>query len=185
MCPKTPLRSSFRTHGNFIGTTLTLQKDTPIGSLFSAFQMDRLVKNVSKKTLELYETAWKFFGPSLEAIQPQSKQRLGEREERALLTGCKLAIAKAKMLSREISPVSINIYVRVMNTFFNHLYEERILQNKIKLPLVEQPTGDRREIFTDAEIETFKAFKPKTFNQKRAHSIGLLCWTLVSASQRP
>lgn len=139
--------------------------------------MDRLVKNVATKTLILYETAWKFFGPQWDKVSVNLKLKLKgearEREERRLIDSCKISMAKAKIEGRKISPVSINIYIRVANTFFSFLREENIIQSKLKLPYIEQPTGDRREIFRDDEVTKFQGFRPRTFNQKRAHTIGL------------
>jgi integrase/recombinase XerD len=151
------------------------QKVSQIGDLYSTFQMDRLVKNVSVKTLELYETAWKFFGQEWDRqkLNLKSKGAEREREELRLLESCKISIAKAKLSGRKLSPVSQNIYIRVANTFFNFLHEEGIFKSKLKLTFIEQPTGDRREIFLDEEVIKFQAFKPRTFNQRRVHTIGL------------
>ncbi|HLG95601.1 MAG TPA: tyrosine-type recombinase/integrase [Bryobacteraceae bacterium] len=151
------------------------RKASQIGELYSTFQMDRLVKNVSVKTLELYETAWKFFGPEWDhqKLNLKTKGEAREREELRLLESCKISIAKAKLSGRKLSAVSQNIYIRVANTFFNFLHEEDIFKAKLKLAFIEQPTGDRREIFRDEEVIKFQAFKPRTFNQRRVHTIGL------------
>lgn len=150
-------------------------KESQIGYLYTTFQMDRLVKNVSEKTLILYETAWKFFAPTLDRLKLnlRLKGEALEREEGVLMNSCQIAIAKAKLEQRKISPVSINIYIRVINTFFNFLRETKIIKTNLKLKYVEQPSGQRRELFRDAEVLKFQNFKPKTFNQKRAWAIGM------------
>jgi site-specific recombinase XerD len=153
-----------------VETTFNLQKESPIGSLFAGFQADRLVKNVSHKTMSLYETAWKFFAEGLDTLTVNEK---GMCDERMLLYASKLAIAQAKLKKRDISPVSINIYIRVLNTFFNYLHDEKVLTNKVKLPYMEEPTGDRREIFRDDEVARYIQFRPRTFNQKRVWCIGM------------
>ena len=106
--------------------------------------MDRLVKNVSLKAMELYETVWKFFGPEWDHLKLNLKGKGEERqrEEQIFLNSCKISLAKAKLSGRKISPVSQNIYIRVANTFFNFLFEEGIFKSKLKLPFIEEPAGD-------------------------------------------
>ncbi|MGA2135695.1 MAG: tyrosine-type recombinase/integrase [Bryobacteraceae bacterium] len=155
---------------NWIDLKLAGEKPSKIGVLFSSFEMDRLVKNVSPKTLNIYESAWAFFGPVLDRMLVPDDRKLNGRE---LLSHSKVAIAQAKMQGRKISPVSINIYIRVLNTFFNYLQDEGRSSEKTKLAYQEQPTGDRREFFRDDEVLKFQQFRPKTFNQKRAWCIGM------------
>jgi hypothetical protein len=85
--------------------------------------MDRLVDNVSvHKTLELYENAWKFFGPELAKVKLITSDRKGkplagdarQRSERVILDAMKVARAKAKLTGKAITATSINIYGRVM-----------------------------------------------------------------------
>jgi integrase/recombinase XerD len=147
------------------------QKDSQIGELFTTFQMDRLVNNVSAKTLELYENSWKFFGPELDKIRLDTQNKKGEarqRAERVLVDAMKVARAKARLEDRPITTISINIYGRVQNTFLNYLKAEGIIVNQFKLEPLEEETGQRRKFFTDAEITALQNFRPKTFNQTRA-----------------
>lgn len=138
--------------------------------------MDRLVNNVSAKTLELYENAWKFFGPELSRVKLDLKNKEGaerQRAERVLLDAMKVARAKAKLQERAITPISINIYGRVMCTFLNFLKGEGIVVNHFTLEPIEEETGQRREFFRDDEITKIQNFRPKSFNQTRAWTIAM------------
>jgi hypothetical protein len=100
------------------------RKESQLGNLFTTFQMDRLVSGVSPKTLELYENAWKFYGPELDKIRVNFRSVKGNTrlkgdalklEERVIVDNIKITIAKAKLGGRKISGLSINIYSRQMN----------------------------------------------------------------------
>jgi site-specific recombinase XerD len=152
------------------------QKISQLGDLFSTFQMDRLVNNVSPKTLELYENAWEFFGPDLDKIRFDLKGKKGDdlmKAERVVLDTLKLARAKAKLEERAITPISINIYGRVMNTFLRFLQSEGIFTNRFVLEPLQEETGDRREFFRDDEILKLQNYRPKSFNQIRAWTIAM------------
>jgi integrase/recombinase XerD len=152
------------------------KKTSPVGDLFTTFQMDRLVNNVSAKTLELYENSWKFFGLDLDTVRLDLKNKKGDdlmRAERVVLDSLKLARAKAKLQERAITPISINIYGRVMNTFLHFLHKEGIFTNRFVLEPLQEETGDRREFFRDDEILKLQNYRPKSFNQTRAWTIAM------------
>lgn len=138
--------------------------------------MDRLVKNVSPKTLELYEMAWKFFGPQLDTVKLDTKGKKGDarqKAERVLVDAMQISRAMAKLKKRKITANSINIYGRVMCSFLNFLTAEGIISNKFTLKPLEEVTGQRREFFGDTEVTAIQSFRPKSFNQTRAHTIAL------------
>lgn len=133
--------------------------------------MDRLVNNVSAKTLELYENSWKVFGPELDKVRLDTQNKTGElrqKAERVLVDAMKTARAKARLEERSITTISINIYGRVQNTFLNFLKAEGIIVNQFKLEPLAEETGQRRKCFSDDEITALQNFRPKTFNQTRA-----------------
>jgi integrase/recombinase XerD len=154
-------------------------KTSQIGDHYSTFQFAKLIDNVSPKTLELYENAWKFFGPELDKVKLVTTDTKGKRlkgdelmrSERVVLDAMKVARVKAVMSKRKISPLSINIYGRVMQTFLNWLKSEGILTNSFVLPPLETETGDRRECFREDEVTKFHKYKPTSFNQIRAWTI--------------
>ena len=55
------------------------------------------------------------------------------RTERVVLDTLRLARAKAKLLERAITPISINLYGRVMKTFLRFLQTEGIVTNRFVL----------------------------------------------------
>ncbi len=153
------------------------QKLSQVGDLFTTFQMDRLVNNVSAKTLELYENSWKFFGPDLDTVRLDLKNKKGDdlmKAERVVLDTMKLARAKAKLQERAITPISINIYGRVMNTFLRFLQTEGIFTNRFVLEPLQEETGDRRgssSVMTKSSSS--RDYRPKSFNQSRAWTIAM------------
>ena len=137
--------------------------------------MDRLVKNVSFKTLERYENSWKFFGPDLDKVRFGLNGKKGDdlmKAEAVVLDTLKLTRAKAKLQERAITPISINIYGRVMNTFLRFLHTERTFTNRFVLEPLREETGDRRKFFRDDEITKLQNYRPKSFNLKKAVTKG-------------
>jgi integrase/recombinase XerD len=79
----------------------------------------------------------------------------------------------ARKADKPIAPTSINIYGRVMNSFLNWMHAEEILKFKWKLTPIKEQTGQRRKVFNDQDVEAFIKYRPTSFNQTRAHTLGL------------
>jgi integrase/recombinase XerD len=157
------------------------RKESQIGDLYTIFQTGRLVENVSYKTLELYENAWKFFGPDLDNVKLVTTNANGKplagdarrNSERVVLDAMKVARAKARLSGRAISATSVNIYGRVMCTFLNFLKTEGILTNHFKLEPITEETGLKRKWFREDEVTKLQKFRPNTFNKTRAWTIAM------------
>ena len=128
--------------------------------------MERHFQRVSPKTLECYENAYKFFAPVLNTLELELANPFNP--------GYALQDALQKRVETELrshdplSPTSINIYGRVMNSFLHWRYGK-----EYRLRPVKEPTGERRQIFTDQEVERLIKYKPKSFNQLRAWTIAI------------
>jgi site-specific recombinase XerD len=153
------------------------EKPGHFGRLFQRFEdVKDAQENVAPKTMEVYENTWKFFSPAFEEDSdpyqaPPTSQKDKERKIFDRLQG---QIVKRKRSDKPVSPVSVNIYSRAMNTFLRWLKEE---ENEfqylwqLKKQIVE--TGDTREIFREDEVTKIRLYKPTSFNQRRAHTIAL------------
>lgn len=148
-----------------------------------------IAENVAVKTVEVYENTWKFFGKRLEALKldpdgsPVKRANgriyvLGriaeEAEERKILHAISEAVADRQFSEHPVSPITVNIYKRVLNTWLRWLYEhDKSLRTLLQTPLQKEENGNRRRIFTDTEVTTLQLYKPKSFSQIRAHAIAL------------
>ena len=156
-------------------------KPGDIGMWFNRFMLERRFQRVSPKTLECYENSYKFFAPVLDTLKINFNDPKGNRwtgpslqfREEALSDALKDKVESELRSAHSLSPTSINIYVRVMNTFLNWLVAEKIFENKFRLRPVKEPTGERRQVFTDDEVERLIKYKPKSFNQHRAWTIAI------------
>ena len=85
------------------------------------------------------------------------------------------AIDERQSGPRPVSPITINLYLRVVNTFLRWLrVEDEYLQFPWKVKELEVPTGDRREIFSDDDVLALQKYKPASFSQTRAWTIAML-----------
>lgn len=91
---------------------------------FLRFQGEKRIKHVSYKTLEVYENAWKFFGSHLETFGqmtstdadfdgPANRRQWEKRIVHLIHT----AIAERQESENPVSPLTVNVYLRVINTF--------------------------------------------------------------------
>jgi len=153
------------------------EKPGYFGRLFQRFMDYKdAQEGVSQKTLEIYESAWKFFAPGLaEDNDPfQAPPTSQKDKEKKIIEGLQRVILERKRRIPPTSNTTINIYTRCINTFLRWLYEyddELTFPWKLKKQIVE--TGDTRDIFTDDEVTKIRFYKPATFNQRRAQMIGL------------
>ena len=78
---------------------------------YSQFTQEKqYLQNVSPATVEGYQWAWKAFEPVLAG--------------RASVTKADIASHVAELNGRGLSPVTINTYLRSLNTFFRWMHEE-------------------------------------------------------------
>ena len=128
--------------------------------------MDRHFQRVSPKTLECYENAYKFFAPVLNTLELELVNPFnpGHSLQEALQKRVEIELRSDDPLS----PTSINIYVRVMNSFLHWGYGK-----EYRLRSVKAPTGEHRQIFTDEEVARLIKYKPTSFNQVRAWTIAI------------
>jgi hypothetical protein len=102
-----------------------------LGEAFTRFEIDRRIKKVSHKTLELYENTWKFFGAHLQkwgqmtGDEDQDFQQVNRKQyEKRILTLISAAIVDRDESDNPVSPVTVNIYIRPINTFLKWLKDE-------------------------------------------------------------
>jgi integrase/recombinase XerD len=166
-----------------------------LGFQFERFKQDKMIQRVAKKTLEVYDNAWKFFGPSLEKLDLSmlmayrdeeefptnlapgaqvTAKRFLKYEEQRIVDAIKSTIRERQIGSRPVSPVTINVYLRVMNTLLRWLkHEAQFLTYDWRVKPLEEPKGERRQIFTEDEVQRLIRFRPKSFNQTRAWTIAM------------
>src|ERR1022692_2520630 len=107
------------------------QKAGVLGEAFTRFAQQKRIENISHKTQEVYENAWKFFGPHLQTFgqmtgteddfdQPASRKAWEKRIVSLIMT----AIDERQSGERPVSPITVNVYLRVINTFLRCLRVE-------------------------------------------------------------
>lgn len=89
-------------------------------SLFEQFLKERTyIKNSSPKTLEFYRASMKAYQKTINSATVPTKQDLN-----AFVSG---------MREKEIKPVTVNTYIRGMNSFLTWLHENRYLSEHLKI----------------------------------------------------
>jgi integrase/recombinase XerD len=157
-------------------------KSGELGKAFLRFEKDRRVHKVSYKTLQLYENAWKFFGPKLQTwgemtgtdsdFEKPATRKLAEKQIPALVMD---AIEERQAGPDPLKAASLNMYIVVANTFLKWLKNvDELLQFDHKIEAVEDEKGNRRKIFSDADVAKLMRYKPGSFSQKRAWTIAML-----------
>lgn len=141
-------------------------KPGSVGEGFNRFVMERHFQRVSPKTLECYENAYKFFAPVLNTLELELANPFNPGQ--ALQDALQKRVEIELRSDNPLSPTSINIYGRVMNSFLHWKCGK-----EYRLRPVKEPTGERRQIFTDQEVERLIKYKPKSFNQLRAWTIAI------------
>jgi site-specific recombinase XerD len=159
-----------------------LEKHGVLGEAFTRFAQMKRIENVSFKTQEIYENSWKFFGPHLEKFgtmtgdetdfeTPANRKAWEKRIVNLIMT----AIDERQSGEKPVSPITVNVYLRVINTFLRWLNkEDEYLQFAWKVKELETPKGDRREIFSDDDVAALQKYKPTSFSQLRAWTIAML-----------
>ena len=148
------------------------------GHLFQRFEDTKdAQEGVSEKTIEIYENTWKFFSSAFDEDHDpfQAPPTSQKDKEKRIFDRLQAVIVARKRSTKPASATTINIYSRVMNTYLRWLKEEENelqYQWQLKKQIVDR--GDTREIFKEDEITKIRLYKPTSFNQKRAHTIGMM-----------
>jgi integrase/recombinase XerD len=133
-------------------------------------------EGVAQKTMEIYENTWKFFAPGFEDDHDpyQAPPTSQKDKEKKIVERLQQVILKRKRQGTPVSGTTINIYTRAMNTFLRWLQEyDEELQYLWKLKKQIVAKGDTREIFREDELAGLRLYKPQSFNQRRAWTIGM------------
>ena len=135
---------------------------------FESFvQAGRFLKNWSPKTVRSYQQAFTSFQQSLASSSADVVADAG----RVVLTKAQLETWVVWMRQKGMAPGGCNVYIRGFNSFLSWLAEEGHTPTRLRLKLLKSPTRQLRG-FSDAEIRTLVAFRPKSFFDIRT-------WTLV------
>jgi len=131
---------------------------------FDQFLRERVyLNNITPKTREWYETAWKAFQRTQgdAAARPASSPPITRADMQRFVV---------HLRERGVKPVSCNCWVRAMNAFCKWLHEQGVITESIKLapqkvekrllPLHEKPA-----------LRLLLGFRPKTFISWRVHSV--------------
>jgi site-specific recombinase XerD len=130
-------------------------------SLYDEFKREKqYLHNVSPATVSGYGWAWKAFQPTLASpAGPLSKAEIVSRI--------------AQLRADGLTPVTINTYLRSLNTFFRWLHEEGHWKSTLKISRLKE---ERKiiEAFNDEQIDALVLHKPKTRAEARVHLISCL-----------
>jgi integrase/recombinase XerD len=127
-------------------------------SLFEQFLSERrYLKNVTPRTIEWYETAFKAFQKAHSAAAPE-------------LTRSSLQQFVIVTRERGVRPISCNTYIKALNAFCLWLHEEGHLSHRLELPLLKV---EKRIIqtLTDEAMEALLSVKSKRYDQWRLYAL--------------
>lgn len=132
-----------------------------LDSRFDQFLRERIyLRNVTVKTRDWYESAWKAF----RASRPSSDD--------GTITRADLAQFVVHLRSRGVRPVSCNTWLRALNAFCRWLHEEghasrleRLQPQRLEKRLIE--TLDERS------LRVILTFRPSGFAQARVHAVAV------------
>ena len=132
--------------------------------LFEQFLRERTyIQNVTPKTLNWYQSAWKAF--------IASQAPVAERPPSAALIG-KADLQQFVVILRErgVKPVTCNTWVRALNAFCRWLHEQGEVPDRVKL----RPQRLEKRIISthnEAILRAMLKFKPKDFAQWRVYTL--------------
>jgi len=146
----------------------------PLDQLFQQFLRERVcLHNITPKTREFYETAWKAF--------MRSRAGLPRRDPSApVITRADLQEFVIHLRERGVKPVSCNCWMRGLNAFCRWLHQEGEISTPLRLP---PQKLEKRIVPThgEAALRTILRFRPKTFVQWRVYAVAC---TLVDTGCR-
>jgi len=107
----------------------------PLDQLFERFLRDKIyLKNISPRTSDWYEWAWKAFRRADTSPEPLTKARLQA-----------FVIA---LRERELSPVSCNTHIKALNAFCAWLHSEGHSDQQLQLTPLKVPKQILRSSFS-------------------------------------
>ncbi len=115
--------------------------------------------NVSQATVEGYQWAWRAFAPAL----------LG----RTSVTKADIASHVAELHGRGLSPVTINTYLRSLNTFFRWMHEEGHAELLLTIPRLKEPEKVYQQ-FSHEQVRRLVRFSPRSPSDGRIHTLTCL-----------
>jgi integrase/recombinase XerD len=127
---------------------------------FSQFVKERkYLRNVSPSTLDAYHWAWRAFEPVLsgrdQVVKADVLQRISELRDAGL------------------TAVSVNTYVRTLNTFLRWLHVEGHISPSLVIPRLKEEQKVP-PVFTTVQIASLVAFKPMSKTERRTQAVALL-----------
>jgi integrase/recombinase XerD len=128
-----------------------------LSNLFQQFVKERIyLKGVTKKTVIFYGNSWASF----------EKHHSGDLSKQSLKDYV------TAMRRAGIKPVSCNTYISCINAFLRWLHEEEHHSDLLK---IQKLRVEKRVLktFSEAQLRSIITFKPKTFTERRIHT--LLC----------
>ena len=130
--------------------------------LFQAFaRARRYTKGVSKRTEGWYWQSWHAFESVLADASPET------------LTKSAFTAEIETMLSREVSPITINTYARAINAFLHWLSEEGHCPKPITIPRLKEPDVVIPTLKPE-DVQRLLQHRPTCKNHKRAQMLALL-----------
>ena len=127
---------------------------------YSEFTREKqYLQNVSPATVDGYQWAWKAFEPVLAG--------------RASVTKADIASHVAELHGRGLSPVTINTYLRSLNTFFRWMHTEGHSDVPLPIPRLKEPEKVCEQ-FSDEQVRRLVRFSPRSAAERRIHTLACL-----------
>jgi integrase/recombinase XerD len=145
-----------------------------LDQLFQQFLRERVyLHNITPKTREFYETAWKAFVRSQAGAAP--RDALAQ-----VITLTDLQDFVIHLRERGVKPVSCNCWMRALNAFCRWLHQQGEIPSALRLA---PQKLEKRIVPThgEAALRTILRFRPKTFVQWRVYAVAC---TLVDTGCR-
>lgn len=158
-----------------------------LGEWFLMFEIDQArTGKASKATSQLYDYSWNFFKDVLEPLTirtmgPRKPLSLEERmkEETKIIDALKAKVNEAVRKGTP-KPITVNTYLRNIQSFLNWCRKKRqgFTVTDFDEDFVETlrlAEGDEQiVILTDDQIKRFTEYAPKSFNQARVWTMGMM-----------
>lgn len=130
--------------------------------LYEQFKREKqYLNNVAAATVRGYGWAWKAFAPTLGLQQS------------ALVTKAEIVSRIAQLRADGLTAVTINTYLRSVNTFFHWLHTEGHTAALLKIPRLKEESKVIQS-FNEAQLELLISFKPESDAERRLHVVTCL-----------
>jgi integrase/recombinase XerD len=128
--------------------------------LYAQFTSEKqYLQNVSPATVEGYQWAWKAF-ESILAGQTS-------------VTKADITSQVAELHGRGLSPVTINTYLRSLNTFFRWMHQEGHSDAPLPIPRLKEPEKVYEQ-FSAEHVRRLVRFSPRSASERRIHTLACL-----------